>query len=81
MNRDYVLYHLREAAEELTRTIAEIENKADYDDVEFEAAMQHLYHHVNTAWNAREASEETARECSEKDFHAWRQFPTGFFLG
>jgi len=30
MNRDWVLSHLREAHDELRRTIAEIESKADY---------------------------------------------------
>ena len=81
MNRTWVLFHLREAAEELSRTISEIETEADYDDVEFEVAMQHLYHHVNTAWNARDASAQATTECSENDFYVWRQFPTGFFLG
>ena len=49
MNRDYVLYHLREAEEELIRTIREIANVAEYDYGGFVVAMMHLYHHINTA--------------------------------
>ena len=53
MNRDHTLFHLREVAEELQRTIADIEANPTYDYAEFWVAMQHLYHHLNTAWNAR----------------------------
>jgi hypothetical protein len=37
--------------------------------------MEHLYHHVNTAWNARDSSAERADACSQEDFDCWRQFP------
>jgi hypothetical protein len=36
---------------------------------------QHLYHHPNTAWNAREESSERVTACSEEDFDRWRRFP------
>ena len=51
MNREWVLFQLREGQEELNRTIAEIAADPDYDVGEFIVAMQHLYHHLNTAWN------------------------------
>jgi len=75
MNKDYVLYNLREAAEELGRTIAEIEVDSDYGDEEFQIAVAHLYHHVNTAWNARHASAIQVEACVAADFARWRQFP------
>lgn len=76
MNRDYVLFHLKEALEEINKTIKEITTEADYDDSEFSVAMAHLYHHINSAWNARNASDEEAKECSEANFQIWRHFPT-----
>jgi len=76
MNRDWVLFNLREATKELTRTIVEIETNSEYDDTEFSVAMQHLYHHLNTAWNGRGTSPERAARCSQEDFYAWRTFPT-----
>jgi hypothetical protein len=75
MNRDHTLFHLREAAEELQRTIGQIEQNAAYDYPEFWVAMQHLYHHLNTAWNARDESPERVAATSEEDFQRWRQFP------
>jgi hypothetical protein len=56
MNRDFVVWNLEEAAEELARTIKEMRASADYSAGEFWVAMQHLYSHLNTAWIARDAS-------------------------
>lgn len=75
MNREWVLHHLREAQEELGRTIAEIRDTPDYDHGEFLVAMSHLYHHLNTAWNARDASESAVREVTAEDFKRWSAFP------
>lgn len=76
MNRDAVIFHLKEAKEELDRTITEIASDTTYDFEEFQVAMSHLYHHLNTAWNGRDASAERHRECAQSDFDAWRKFPS-----
>jgi hypothetical protein len=75
MNRDWVLFNLREAQEEIQRTISEIEQDADYNFGEFVVAMSHAYHHLNTAWNSRGESQRAVEACSEADFQRWRQFP------
>ena len=75
MNHSAVIFHLKEAKEELDRTIAELESGPDYDATDLQVAMSHLYHHLNTAWNGRDASAERHRECARKDFEAWRKFP------
>ena len=75
MNKDYLLWHLKEAKEELDRTIVEIEESSDYDVGEYLVAMSHLYHHINTAWNARDAPNDEAAECSEENFKKWRKLP------
>ena len=75
MNRSYVLWNLKEAREAIGQLIADIEADADYDFGEFRVDMEHLYHHINTAWNARDASTERADACSQADFDRWRQFP------
>jgi len=75
MNRDSVLIHLREAKEELDRTIAEIADDQDYDIGDFRVAMSHLYHHLNTAWNGKNATAERHSECAQTDFDTWRKFP------
>jgi hypothetical protein len=80
MNKDYVLYHLVAAEDALRDTIAEIKSDPEYEYGDFRVDMEHVYTHVNSAWNAREASEAAAKECSEENFHLWRQFPTDIEL-
>ena len=75
MNKPYVLQNLKEAREALDQLIADMQANADYDFGEFRVDMEHLYHHINTAWNARDATQESTDACSEGDFEHWRQFP------
>ena len=75
MNKEYVLFNLREAKEELDKTINEIETDSEYGYGDFIIAMRHLYHHINTAWNAQNETIEATRKCSQKDFDRWRKFP------
>ena len=75
MNKDYVLFNLQEAREKLEQTIRALRERSDYDSGEFLLAMTHVYHHVNTAWNARNVSRARAEACSDEDFRLWRQFP------
>ena len=75
MNHQAILIQLREAKEELDRTIEKIANDPSFDFERFQVAMNHVYHHLNTAWNGRDASSERHRKCSQKDFDTWRKFP------
>lgn len=75
MNKEWVLFHLKEAHDELNNTIQEIEQVPDYDYGEYIVAMMHLYHHLNTAWNSRDVSPQRAEACTEEDFSHWRQLP------
>jgi hypothetical protein len=69
MNRDQVLFHLQEAAEELNRTIADFERDAEFSEPELTVAMQHLYHHLDTAWNSRAADSERIAAATDQDFN------------
>jgi hypothetical protein len=80
MNREWVLYHLRQAHQELARTITGIDSDLEYDVEEFGVALAHVYHHVNTAWNSRDQPGARVRECTDADFSQWRQFPSDVFL-
>jgi hypothetical protein len=75
MNRDWILLHLKEASEELTRTIQEIEKEPEYEFGEYLIAMMHVYNHLNTAWNSRDETRERVESCSLEEFNQWRQFP------
>jgi hypothetical protein len=75
MNREHVLFHLQEAEEELSGTIAALRKDPEYDIGDFLVAMQHLYHHLNTAWNGRDATPEQVAACTEEDFNKCDRFP------
>ena len=75
MNKPNVLWHLKEARAAIDELIADMETDAEYDFGEFRVDIEHLYHHVNTAWNARDATQESTDACSEENFDRWRQFP------
>jgi len=75
MNRAFVLQELTEAHEALTKMIQEMRDTPDYDSGELFAEMPHLYHHLNTAWNARNASQDEVQHVSDTAFKRWSAFP------
>jgi hypothetical protein len=82
MNKDYVLYNLDEAQKALGEIIADMRSNRDYNYGEYIVDITHVYHHLNTAWNARDADKAATDKCSEEDFIRWRQFPTeDIYLG
>jgi hypothetical protein len=75
VNRELVLHHLTEAHEALTRMLEEAREDPEWGIGELLVEMPHLYHHVNTAWNARE-SINAVGEASDTEFREWSAFPT-----
>lgn len=76
MNRQIVLFHLREAAEQLDKTIQTLVGETDYGAEELRVEMSHLYHHLNTAWNGRDQTDAQFQECTDEDFERFRKFPS-----
>ena len=77
MNRSWVRFHLEEAHEELTSILSHIKLDEEYSEADFRVAMEHLYHHVNFAWNTRNASntEVEAEDTDMSYFYSGRKFP------
>jgi hypothetical protein len=73
MNKDYLLSHLGEAAEQLVAIIERTQTDPLYEIGEFTVEMGHVYHHLNTAWNGRNCTDE--EWSANRNFHAWRKFP------
>jgi hypothetical protein len=69
-----MLFHLTEAEKALQSTIADIRSDPKYEYGNYRVDMEHVYHHVNTAWNAQNATEAAVNECSEEDFLAGVSF-------
>ena len=80
MNRNWVLFHLGEARDEIEKTLEKIRVTPDYDYGEFFVAMQHLYHHLNTAWNSRDLTEDQIAHRSRQDVDQWGRFPPDFLM-
>ena len=74
MNKRWVLFHLGEALGELQALVEALESRGVSEE-EFEIAIEHAYHHLNTAWNTRSISDERANAHSDTDFVRWRRFP------
>lgn len=81
MNKPLIMSHLREAHDELARTINKMDASPDVDEIEFEIGLAHMYNHLNTAWNARAVSDEQFASQTERDFLRWRAFPADIYLG
>lgn len=76
MNREHLAFHLGEALEELSRTRDRCRTDQNYSEEELFVAVQHLYHHLNTAWNGRSISQERLTQCTDEDFNTLGAFPT-----
>ena len=81
MNRQFVLHNLKEAAESLANLVGEFESSSEYEEPELRVDLGHVYHHLNTAWNARMSTDEEAEVCSPEDFSRWRVFPESSEFG
>ena len=79
MNIRHTKHHLSEAMEQLQETLDAI-NSSEFSESQLQIDLEHLYHHLNTAWNARNASEEETKECSDENYNKWGEFPTDLEL-
>jgi ATP-dependent Lon protease len=80
MNIEYIEYHLKEALKQIQETLKEISQNTDIKETALMIKMEHIYNHLNSAWNARNSSIEEAQECSDENFTKWRNFPTDIDL-
>jgi hypothetical protein len=76
MNKDYIIFNLRAAAEKLEQTVKGLQEDQKYGERKLMAAMKYAYRHMNTAWNARTCTEQAAQQCTMEDVERWRQFPS-----
>ena len=80
MNKHSLLFNLHEAQEHIDSIVKHLQYDDAYDEGNLAVDMQHLYHHINFAWNTRNESEQATDECSDENFQKWRQFPTNIHL-
>jgi hypothetical protein len=73
--RAYITWNLEDAQEELSRVLEGISPDAEIDEAEFRSRMAHLYSHLNTAWNVRDASAKDIDSANGEQIRAWSRYP------
>jgi len=76
MNREIIESNIREAREQLEKIEKSVAAGKRLSDGEFLVMLQHAYHHLNFAWNARNVSTSRYSKLSEKEFNEWGKYPT-----
>lgn len=75
MNREIITSNIREAREQLEEIERQFSSSDTPGEAEFFVMLQHAYHHLNVAWNARAVATERYASMSDEDFNAWGKFP------
>jgi len=80
MNKEYIIFNLRAALEKLEQTIKRLQEDPEYGERKFTAAMKYAYQHINTAWNAKNCTEQAVQQCTVEDSESWKKFPADIDL-
>lgn len=75
MNRQIIESNIREAREQLERIEQSVAAGKRLSEGEFLVMIQHAYHHLNFAWNARNVSTSRYSKLSDKEFNEWGRYP------
>lgn len=76
MNKDWIAFHLGEAAEQLQETVKNLSSDPDYSYGDLIVEISHAYHHINTAWNSRDASPAAVANHTDADYDEWQKMPS-----
>jgi hypothetical protein len=67
--------NIKDALKEMQKLDRQISSGDMPDEVEFQIAMQHIYHHLNFAWNIRHEPIENYVGMTKDQFNLWGKFP------
>lgn len=80
INRDIILSNISEVREELQRIEGWLTSGEPLSEGGLEVAIEHAYHHLNFAWNARHVSSNKYKTMTDSDFNEWGKFPNDIEL-
>jgi len=75
LNWQNISSDLKEAREQLEEIEKSIQTKKYLDEAELQLMLEHAYHHINFAWNARRVTTENYANLTEAEFNRWSKFP------
>jgi hypothetical protein len=76
LNRKVILHNVADAREELQRIEAMLAADERLEPINLQVAMQHAFHHLCFAWNARHWPNKRYSNLSRADFESAGSFPT-----
>ncbi|MEY8251923.1 MAG: hypothetical protein RPR91_06030 [Colwellia sp.] len=71
-----LISNLHEAMYEIKGIITSI-NAGKMTNRKLQFEIEHVYHHLNFAWNVRNEYEDTINKCSDENFIKWSKYPLG----
>jgi hypothetical protein len=77
INWKVVASNLAEAREEIEEFEALLAKRGRRSEVDLQLSLEHAYHHLNVAWNARRATMRQYRNLTDAQFNQWGRFPKG----
>jgi hypothetical protein len=75
LNWKIIKSNISEARQELERIESLIESGELPHEVELQIMLQHAYHHINFAWNAKNISNKRYVNLTKADFNSFGKFP------
>ncbi|MFM6928480.1 MAG: hypothetical protein ACKOX6_08440 [Bdellovibrio sp.] len=73
LNTKFILYNFQELEEEIEIVMSRIRKGMSHE--EYYKSVQHMYHHLNIAWNARESLPEGVADLDDPRMDEWKEFP------
>ena len=75
LNWTIILSNITDAREQLEELEARRQNGERITEVEYQVMIQHAYHHLNFAWNARHQPTVRYKHLTKQDFQRWGKLP------
>lgn len=79
LNRKLIAHNVADARERLESLERRLED-GTLREGHLQVMLEHAYHHMNVAWNARHAPIGRYRRMSDRDFNTWGRFPRNIEL-
>lgn len=76
MNWKIIESNIREAREQLDEIERRISSKKFPSEGELQVMVEHAYHHLNFAWNARRVTTKQYRKLTDEEFNRWGKNPS-----
>jgi hypothetical protein len=75
INWHIIASNVNEARQQLEEIEAQVARRERVDEADLKVMLEHAFHHINFAWNARRAPMRRYLNLSDTDFNRWGKFP------